>query len=89
MAFSFFCTLALAFTNSHILVRDLAFESVSAFGTVGLSTGATDKLNTIGQLIVTLTMLAGRIGPLLIGLKMVPNQDSASYRHATETVTIG
>jgi len=89
LAFSFFCTLALAFTNSHILVRDLAFESVSAFGTVGLSTGATAKLNMIGQLIVTLTMLAGRIGPLLIGLKMVPNQDSASYRHATETVTIG
>ncbi len=89
LAFSFFCTLALAFTNSHVLVRDLAFESVSAFGTVGLSTGATAELNIAGQLIVTLTMLAGRIGPLLIGLKMVPNQDNDSYRHATETVTIG
>ena len=81
--------MSLALTNSHILVRDIAFESVSAFGTVGLSTGATSDLNVIGRLIVVLTMLVGRVGPLIIGLKMVPNRDSSTYRYASETVTIG
>ena len=71
------------------MVRDVAFESVSAFGTVGLSTGVTSDLNVTGQVIVVVTMLVGRVGPLIIGLKMVPNRDSSSYRYASETVTIG
>ena len=89
LGFVFLCTLALALTNSHILVRDVAFESVSAFGTVGLSTGVTSDLNVTGQVIIVVTMLVGRVGPLIIGLKMVPNRDSSSYRYASETVTIG
>ena len=87
--FVFLCTLGLAITNSGILLRDILFESFSAFGTVGLSTGITDQLTPIGQLIVILTMLIGRVGPLIIGLKMVPNRDVNNYRNAVEPVTIG
>jgi len=87
--FVFLCTLGLAVTNSGILLRDILFESFSAFGTVGLSTGITDQLTPIGQLIVILTMLIGRVGPLIIGLKMVPNRDVNNYRNAVEPVTIG
>ena len=87
--FVFLCTLGLAITNSGILLRDILFESFSAFGTVGLSTGITDQLTPIGQVIVILTMLVGRVGPLIIGLKMVPNRDMNNYRNAVEPVTIG
>lgn len=43
---------------------NLLFESVSAFGTVGLSRGITSSLNDIGQFIIIVTMITGRIGVL-------------------------
>lgn len=46
---------------------DLAFEVASAFGTVGLSRGATGELDSVGRTIVALLMFVGRIGPLTLG----------------------
>ena len=43
---------------------NLLFEQLSAFGTVGLSTGITPNLSTGAKLIIIVTMLIGRIGPL-------------------------
>jgi len=48
--------------------ESLLFEAFSAFGTVGLSLGATSALNGFGKLVVVGTMLAGRIGPLTLAL---------------------
>lgn len=42
----------------------LVFEQISAFGTVGLSTGITSTLSVGGKLVIIITMLLGRIGPL-------------------------
>jgi trk system potassium uptake protein TrkH len=46
----------------------LLFETFSAFGTVGLSLGATPGLDNVGKAIVILLMLAGRVGPLTLAL---------------------
>ncbi len=46
----------------------LLFEAVSAFGTVGLSLGATSDLDEVGKIVVMLLMLAGRVGPLTLAL---------------------
>ncbi|MFN3613959.1 MAG: TrkH family potassium uptake protein [Rubrimonas sp.] len=46
---------------------DLTFEAVSAFGTVGLSRGATGDLDATGRVIVMALMLLGRVGPLTLG----------------------
>ncbi|HEC71506.1 MAG TPA: Ktr system potassium transporter B [Roseobacter sp.] len=46
---------------------DLAFEVTSAFGTVGLSRGATGDLDVTGRAMVMLMMFLGRVGPLTIG----------------------
>lgn len=46
---------------------DLAFEVASAFGTVGLSRGATDALDSVGRAVIIVTMFVGRIGPLTLG----------------------
>ena len=89
LAFVFICSIALSATNPELPIKDLLFESFSAYGTVGLSTGITNSLNPIGTILVALTMLVGRVGPLIIGLKAVPNPDMYTYRKATETVTIG
>jgi trk system potassium uptake protein TrkH len=42
----------------------LMFEAVSAFGTVGLSMGATPELSAAGRLVVVVLMFVGRVGPL-------------------------
>ena len=46
---------------------DLSFEVVSAFGTVGLSRGATGQLDATGRALVIFLMFAGRVGPLTLG----------------------
>ncbi len=46
---------------------EIVFETVSAFGTAGLSTGITSSLSTPGKIVISATMLIGRVGPLAIG----------------------
>lgn len=46
---------------------DLAFEVTSAFGTVGLSRGATGELDGFGRAVIIAVMFIGRIGPLTLG----------------------
>lgn len=46
---------------------DLAFEVTSAFGTVGLSRGATGELDTFGRAVIVAVMFIGRVGPLTLG----------------------
>jgi trk system potassium uptake protein TrkH len=49
----------------------VVFEVVSAFGTVGLSTGITPFLSDPGKLLIVLLMYIGRIGPLTLVLGIV------------------
>jgi len=53
-------------------LHDVLFEQISAFGTVGLSTGLTDKLTVFGRLWITATMFVGRLGPLTLALGVLP-----------------
>lgn len=46
---------------------DLAFEATSAFGTVGLSRGATGELDGFGRVVIIAIMFLGRVGPLTLG----------------------
>jgi len=55
-------TIVLIQPNFHVL--DILYETTSAFGTVGLTLGATTSLSTISKLLITLTMFLGRVGPL-------------------------
>lgn len=77
------CFATLLFTQNHRF-ETLLFEAVSAFGTVGLSTGITPNLNIIGKLVIIGLMFIGRIGPLALTLAMTaPRERSAIiYPHA-------
>ncbi|MBN1621286.1 MAG: Trk family potassium uptake protein [Endomicrobiales bacterium] len=68
---------------------DLLFETVSAFGTVGLSTGITGSLTTKGKLLITLLMFIGRLGPLTIVYLFAHFKKPADYEYAEEKVMIG
>jgi trk system potassium uptake protein TrkH len=61
----------LAITDAERGMLALAFETVSAFGTVGLSMGATPDLSAPGKIIVALLMFIGRLGPLTMALALV------------------
>ena len=89
IAFVFLVALALTFSEEGFDFIDLFFESVSGFGTVGLSTGLTPKLSAWGHLILIVAMFIGRIGPLTLGLAMAQHRESDIFRYAEERVTIG
>ncbi len=66
----------------------LLFEVVSAFGTVGLSTGITPDLKPISEFVIIITMFIGRVGPLTIAsLWSVKPKTGVSY--SEEAITIG
>jgi len=67
----------------------LLFETVSAFGTVGLSTGITPVLSTWGKTLIAVTMYVGHIGPLTFALAMAERQRHPVYRYSQERVRIG
>ncbi|MBI3966834.1 MAG: Trk family potassium uptake protein [Chloroflexi bacterium] len=75
-------------TESTTFMKAL-FESVSAFGTVGLSTGITPELSAVGKLVVSVTMFAGRLGPLTLALAFAQAQRPARHRYASEAIKIG
>jgi trk system potassium uptake protein TrkH len=67
--------LLLLFTETGrpgVSFHDVLFEQISAFGTVGLSTGLTDKLTVFGRLWITATMFVGRLGPLTLAMGVLP-----------------
>lgn len=68
---------------------DLAFETGSALGTVGLSTGVTETLTTAGKWIIILTMLIGRLGPLTLLAGLTYNVKPASYDYPSEPLMVG
>jgi len=68
---------------------EILFESVSAFGTVGLSTGVTSTLTDAGKILVSVLMFIGRLGPLTIALAAGRKVTIGRYRYAEERIMTG
>jgi trk system potassium uptake protein len=77
-------------TQAHLSVSalDLIFEQVSAFGTVGLSTGLSPNLSTAGKLWLCATMFVGRLGPLTVAV-WVFSKETVHISYPKGTVMIG
>lgn len=67
----------------------VAFEVVSAFGTVGLSLGVTPDLSPIGKVIVVMAMFVGRIGSLTLGVALTRKVLYTRYRYPDGRLMIG
>jgi trk system potassium uptake protein TrkH len=77
-------------THARATFMEVFFESVSANGTVGLSMGVTPQLSSIGKFIITLMMLAGRLGPLMIAILVGSRgKGGVSYKLSEESVMVG
>lgn len=70
-------------------MSDLLFESVSAFGTVGLSMGITGDLSIMSKMVVSLTMFIGRIGPLTLLMAISKRESRAIIKYPEENIMIG
>ena len=68
---------------------DLLFEACSACGTVGLSTGVTEKLNVPARGVVMAGMFIGRLGPLTLLLAMAGRIRQTKYSYPSENIIIG
>ena len=68
---------------------ELLFETVSAFGTVGNSTGVTAMLSVAGQVLIALTMFVGKIGPVTLMLALSQRARPTLYQYGHENVRIG
>jgi trk system potassium uptake protein TrkH len=67
----------------------LLFEAISAFGTVGLSTGVTGDLSEPARLVVVALMLIGRLGPLTAAVALLERPRAKRVAHPSEDVMIG
>ena len=65
------------------------FEAVSAFGTVGLSTGITAALPPAGQYILIALMFIGRIGPITMASALALKERHKLYRLPEERPIVG
>ncbi|HET9344198.1 MAG TPA: potassium transporter TrkG [Candidatus Limnocylindrales bacterium] len=65
------------------------FEAISAFATVGLTTGVTPELPDSARLLVTAAMFVGRLGPLTLVLALAAQRRTVSHRPAAESLRIG
>lgn len=72
-------------------IIDLLFETASALGTVGLTTGITPFLSYAGKIIIIICMFIGRIGPitLIISLAHRSNVANTYINYPNEDVMIG
>lgn len=68
--------LVLTILEPRIDFLDLVFEIVSAFGTVGLSRGITEELDTPARLLLCLAMFIGRLGPLSLAFLLATTRPS-------------
>ncbi len=95
IVFNLIGTLALTLTEPHILAESnrgflqLLFEQVSALGTVGLSTGITGDISTLGRGILIASMIIGRVGTLTVAFAFSRSVVSRNYKYPEGHTMIG
>lgn len=74
--------------SARMTTLGLMFEQVSAFGTVGLSTGVTPLLAPASKVWIILSMFVGRIGPLTFTM-IVSQRGVGRIRYPEERLMVG
>ena len=67
----------------------LLFETISAFGTVGLSLNLTPHISSLGRVLLMLAMFVGRLGPLTVVLIVGSSSKGEYIHHPEEEVVVG
>ncbi len=88
LGFALFGTLVLCGVQ-RLALTDALFESFSAIGTVGMTTGVTRQLNTISALTIALLMFAGRVGSVSFAMALIERRARPAVMYPAENLTIG
>ena len=88
VSFIFLIFFLLTFTEKADMSKIL-FETISAFGTVGLSANFSPELSPIGRVLITIMMFIGRLGPLTMAFALLNTRKEAKVRYAEEKILIG
>ncbi len=70
-------------------LSDVLFETISAFSTVGLSTGITGDLPPLGQLVIIVLMFVGRVGTITVATALALGAARRPYRYPEENPIVG
>ncbi len=81
-------TFILTLTEKTANLIDIYFETVSAFGTVGLSRGITPNLTILGKLIIITMMFIGRVGALVFSFALFGKIEKKRYELQKENVLV-
>lgn len=82
-------TTLIAIADSEENFINILFETVSAFGTVGLSTGITSELTVFSKLVLIATMYVGRVGILLLMAAIIGDPQPSSVQYPEENLLVG
>jgi len=83
-----FASMMLAVTE-NLPFLSILFETTSAFGTVGLSTGITSQLTPFGKSVIVVMMFIGRIGPVTLAYALQSKIQKDLYRYPEGKIMIG
>ncbi len=76
-------------TQRHLAFDKLIFETVSAFGTVGLSMGVTSELDGTGKWLLSILMYFGRVGPMTLALAVGERAVTRAYQYPEGRMAVG
>ncbi|MDF0555379.1 TrkH family potassium uptake protein [Kamptonema sp. UHCC 0994] len=82
-------TILIELANPELEFMPALFEAVSAFATVGLSTGITAKLSVFSKLVVIMTMYIGRVGVLLLMGAILGDPKPCNFKFPEENLLVG
>ena len=83
------CTILISLTDPTFDFIQILFEVVSAYATVGLSTGITSDFSIWGKLILILTMYMGRVGVLLLMSAVLGDPKPSNVHYPEEDLLVG
>ena len=91
LGFAFILVSATVLTTLEpdIPFQDIIFDTVSAFGTTGASTGIIADTGLAAKILFMALMYVGRLGPVVLALALATEDDTEVYRFAQESVKIG
>ena len=70
-------------------LRDVLFETISAFATVGLSTGITAEMPPAGLVVLIVLMFVGRVGTVTVATAFALRSRQRPYRYPEERPIVG
>lgn len=82
-------TFVLLVLNPDLDLGPLVFEAVSAFGTVGLSTGITPQVTPLSQVVLMALMFTGRLGPVTLAAALAVRPRRSRYELPKQRLLIG